>query len=522
MAQRHRESLVRFNLTVVEDRIIDRLFGLARGEGQAARDVHEVVVEIRRSVVPPIVDRGGPRQVVARPCHRERRIARSLVNRHVGDGNFRGYVYGVDFRNGDASSELVVLRPVRGGQLLGLDPIRIAVVRPVPPVDVGRSGQGIIPTGPDDGGVARNGDAIAEIVTLLPVRGGQLLGFAPVRPVPPVDVGRAGEGGVAPGPDDGGVARNGDAIAEQAAVRGGQLLGFAPVRPVPPVDVSRALVATIAVGPDDGGIARNGNVFAEIPRHSHPVRGGQLLGFAPVRPVPPVDVGRSGVGIIFMGSDDSGIARNGDANAELVIIRPVRGDQLPGLDPIRIAVVRPVPPVDVGRAGVGIIVKGPDDGGVARNGDANAELVIIRPVRGGQLLGLDPGVRPIPPVDVGRAGVGIIAFGPDDGGVARNGDAIAEMVIIRPVRGGQLPGLDPIRIAVVRPIPPVDVGRAGLTVIAVRPDDGDGGRRRYFSHIGHRHGDLLRTGESAIIGRRHRDVVDVVAVGVRRHFKVRR
>ena len=345
-------------------------------------------------------------------------------------------------RNGDAAAEQVIRRRVRGGQLLRLDPGAA-----VPLVDVGRAGVGagggIIVPGPDDGGVARNGDAIAEPVARRRVRGGQL-GFAPGAAVPPVDVGRAGVGtgaGIIPvGSDDGGVARNSDAIAEAVGrrpVRGGQL-GFAPGASVPLVDVGRAGVGAagivIQVGPDDGGIARNSDAMAEVVVRRR-VRGGQL-GFAPGASVPLVDVGRAGVsaGIgIRGGPDDGGVARNADAMAEQVARRPVRGGQL-GFAP-----GAAVPPVDVSRAGDGIIVRGPDDGAVARYGDAMAEVVSRRRVRGGQ-LGFAPGAA-VPPEDVGRAGgisAIVIVYGADDGGVARNGDASAEVVTRRRVQGGQL------------------------------------------------------------------------------------
>ena len=314
--------------------------------------------------------------------------------------------------------------------------------------DVGRAGVGtgggIIGVSPDDGGVARNGDAAAEQVIRRRVRGGQLLRLDPGAAVPLVDVGRAGVGAgggiIVPGPDDGGVARNGDAIAEPVArrrVRGGQL-GFAPGAAVPPVDVGRAGVGTgagiIPVGSDDGGIARNSDAMAEVVVRRR-VRGGQL-GFAPGASVPLVDVGRAGVsaGIgIRGGPDDGGVARNADAMAEQVARRPVRGGQL-GFAP-----GAAVPPVDVSRAGDGIIVRGPDDGAVARYGDAMAEVVSRRRVRGGQ-LGFAPGAA-VPPEDVGRAGgisAIVIVYGADDGGVARNGDASAEVVTRRRVQGGQL------------------------------------------------------------------------------------
>ena len=174
--------------------------------------------------------------------------------------------------------------------------------------------------------------------------------------------------------------------------------------------------------------------------------------------------------VVAVRPDDGRVAADRDAVAEVVARRAVGGGELGDLGPARAGVLE-----DVGRAGIAavvIVAVRPDDGRVAADRDAVAEVVARRAVGGGELGDLRP-ARAGVLEDVGRAGIAavvVVAVRPDDGRVAADRDAVAEVVAGRAVGGGELGDLDPARAGVLE-----DVGRAGVAaavIVPVRPDDG--------------------------------------------------
>ena len=185
------------------------------------------------------------------------------------------------------------------------------------------------------------------------------------------------------------------------------------------------------------------------------------------------DIGRALIGAAAVGAvgpDDRRVAVDGHGESEPVAVVRVGGrdslDLAPGVGPALVAVE------DVGGAFVGAPAVRParaDDGVVAVEIDRHPEQIVVGRIVGDELLDLTPGVRAALRLEeeVGRSLIitgGVIARRADEDIVPVEGQRQAEAVVIRGVRRGELEegredGLD--RLLVLRLAPGEEQGRAG-------------------------------------------------------------
>ncbi len=146
------------------------------------------------------------------------------------------------------------------------------------------------------------------------------------------------------------------------------------------------------------------------------------------------------------GSDQGGGGRKGDRTAELVVDGTVGGGELGLLGPCTSRVGEYIgrPLVSV-RAD--LVVRGADQGGGAREGDRTTEQVVGGAVGGGELGLLGPGAARIGE-NIGRPLVSVradlVVVGTDQGRGARDGDRITELVVGPAVGSGELGLLGPV------------------------------------------------------------------------------
>ena len=248
-----------------------------------------------------------------------------------------------------------------------------------------------------------------------------------------------------------------------APVTGEQLGNLAPVvgtALIPPEDISGpriTAVFVVTISPDKGGVTVDPDGTAEEILHIA-VGCGQLLHLAPVvgtALIPLEDIGGSRIVtgiVIFIRAYDDTVTVNGNGTAEVVVGVAVPRDELLHLAPVIIAAV--VAPENVGGTGIETDDIAPgrtDDGGVAADGDGNAEQIPYGAVARGQLFHLAPVVGTAVVALKNISGTGIVAAvviprRPDNDGVAADGDGNTERVAGSPVAGGQLGRLAPCRI----------------------------------------------------------------------------